>query len=60
MFFKRFYIKNTLVYTQLMEFKDDDFICKVAKTIEEASNLIENGFDFICDFENAKLFRKRK
>jgi integrase len=24
-------IKNTLVYTQLIEFKNDEFVCKVAK-----------------------------
>lgn len=36
-------IKNTLVYTQLIEFKEDEFVCKVAKTVQEASELIENG-----------------
>jgi len=53
-------IKNTLIYTQLMEFKDDEFVCKVAKTVEEASQLIEIGFEYVCEFENPKLFRKRK
>ena len=53
-------IKNTLIYTQLIEFENDEFVCKVAKTVQEASDLIENGFEFICAFEDAKLFRKRK
>ena len=53
-------IKNTLVYTQLIEFKADDFVCKAAQTVQEASDLIENGFEFVCAFDNAKLFRKRK
>jgi integrase len=54
-------IKNTLVYTQLIEFpEDDEFVCKVAKTVQEASQLIENGFEFICAIYDAKLFRKRK
>jgi integrase len=53
-------IKNTLVYTQLIEFKDDEYICKVAKNVEEASPLIEAGFEYVCDFDGAKLFRKRK
>jgi hypothetical protein len=53
-------IKNTVVYTQLLEFKEDEFVCKVAKTIQEASQLIEDGFEYICDFEDTKLFRKRK
>jgi hypothetical protein len=53
-------IKNTLVYTQLIEFKEDEFVCKVANTIQDAAGLIENGFEFICEFDGAKLFRKRK
>jgi integrase len=54
-------IKNTLVYTQLIDFPEDDqFICKVAKTVPEASQLIENGFEFICAIDDAKLFKKRK
>jgi integrase len=54
-------IKNTLVYTQLIDFpEEDEFVCKVAKTVQEASQLIESGFEYICTLEDAKLFRKRK
>ena len=54
-------IKNTMIYTQLMKFKEsDDFICKVATTNEEISQLIETGFEYICDHNRAKFFRKRK
>jgi hypothetical protein len=54
-------IKNTLVYTQLIEFpEDDEFVCKAAKTIQEASQLIESGFEYICAIDDRKLFRKRK
>jgi integrase len=53
-------IKNTLKYTQLVCFKDDEFICKVAKTVREAKDLIEAGFEYVCEVEGAKLFRKRK
>ena len=30
-------VKNTLVYTQLISFEADQYISKVAKTVEEAS-----------------------
>jgi len=30
------------------------------KTIEEAKQLIETGFEYVCDMEGIKLFRKRK
>ena len=57
-------IKNTLIYIQLEEAifkeKDDEFICKVAKTVEEAKVLIEAGFNYVCEFDGVKLFRKRK
>ena len=57
-------IKNTLIYIQLEEalFKrgDDEFICKTAKCLEEAKELVEAGFDYVCEIEGVKLFRKRK
>jgi integrase len=56
-------IKNTLIYIQLEEalFKDEiDYISKVAKTEAEACVLIEAGFDYVCDFDGHKLFRRRK
>jgi len=53
-------IKNTLLYTQLVEFKDDDFVARVAHSEEEACQLIEAGFEFVCDFGSHRIFRKRK
>jgi len=53
-------IKNTLVYTHLVNFESDDYICKVAKTVNEAKPLVEEGFEYVTDVEDVKLFRKRK
>ena len=53
-------IKNTLVYTHLVDFKDEEYVSRAAWTLEEASKLIESGFEYVCDIENARLFRKRK
>lgn len=53
-------IKNTLIYTQLVSFEDNEYICKAARNIEEATKLIEEGFEYVCDMEGIKLFRKRK
>jgi hypothetical protein len=41
-------IRNTLVYTHLVNFESDEWICKVATTKEERRNLIENGFTFVA------------
>jgi len=53
-------IKNTLIYTQLVTFENEGFICKAAANIKEATELIESGFDYVCEMANVKLFRKRK
>lgn len=53
-------IQNTLKYTQLVNFEDDEYICKVAKTLEDACALMEAGFEDVCEIRDAKLFRKRK
>jgi len=53
-------IRNTLIYTHLIDWKSDDYVCKVAKTVKEASEVVEAGFDYVCEVEGYKLFRKRK
>ena len=57
-------MKNTLLYIQLEEalFKEisDGFTCKVAKTVEDAKDLIESGFEYVTEMDGLKLFRKRK
>jgi integrase len=53
-------IQSTLIYTHLVNFEDDQFTCRVARTLKEAEDLIEAGFDYVTDMDDAKLFRKRK
>ena len=53
-------IRNTLVYTHLVNWESDAFVSKVARTVKEAQELVEAGFDYVCDVQGYKLFRKRK
>ena len=56
-------IKNTLIYTQLLPFKDDEqFICKVATNAKEACKIIEDGFTYVTGDYNdgGKIFKKTK
>jgi integrase len=53
-------IRNTLIYTHLVDWSNDEFVCKVAKTVTEAQQLVESGFDYVCEVDGLKLFRKRK
>jgi integrase len=54
-------IQNTMIYTQLLDFEvEDEWHSATAKTVEEAKELIEAGFEYVCDIDGVKLFRKRK
>jgi integrase len=53
-------IMNTLVYTHLVDWDVDDFMCKVANNLDEAVKLVESGFDYVTEMDGVKLFRKRK
>ena len=53
-------INSTMLYTQLISFERDDFTCRVAKHEKEISELIEAGFEYVCDLNEAKFFRKPK
>lgn len=53
-------IETTLIYTQLVDNGSEEFYSATAKSVAEAQKLIEQGFDFVCDVDGVKLFRKRK
>jgi integrase len=53
-------LENTLIYTQLVNFESNEYHSAVAKTVEEAKQLIESGFEYVCTIEDVELFRKRK
>ena len=56
-------IENTLIYIDLeatLSNSTDEWTCKTATNIKEATALIENGFEYITEIDGNKLFRKRK
>ena len=53
-------IQNTLLYTQLINFESDEFHSATAKTVQDAQKLIEAGFEYVCEFDEIRVFRKRK
>jgi site-specific recombinase XerC len=53
-------IQNTLLYTQLIIFENDEFHSAIATTVQAAQKLIEVGFEYVCEFNEVKIFRKRK
>jgi len=56
-------IINTLKYTQLVNFPyEEKFICKIAENVQDATELVEAGFEYVTGeyMDGGKLFRKRK
>ena len=54
-------LETTLIYTQLVNFnEEDEFYSATGTTIEESRKLIEQGFEYVTDMEDVKIFRKRK
>ena len=43
-----------------VDFQEDDFVARIAHSETETCQLIEAGFEFVCDFGANKVFRKRK
>jgi hypothetical protein len=54
-------LTTTLRYTQLLEtLENDEYHCKTATNIKEATQLIETGFEYVTEMNGLKMFRKRK
>ena len=57
-------LRTTLIYIDLemalFRESNDDFTVKVAATIEEACKLVEVGFEYVCEMDEKKIFKKRK
>lgn len=59
-------IENTLLYVQLVNSTfqeiDDEYVCKVARTAQEAVQLVELGFGYVTGeySDGGKLFKKKK
>jgi hypothetical protein len=44
----------------LFQNTDDEYHVKVAQTLDEATKLLEVGFEYVTDMDGAKIFKKRK
>jgi integrase len=53
-------IKNTVKYTHLVQFNNDEFDVATATTVEEAKDLASTGFDYFTTMNGIQIFRKPK
>lgn len=40
-------------------FINPQYKCKFARTEDQINNLVEDGYEYICDLEGVKVFRKK-
>ena len=53
-------IETTLIYTRLVNFAQDEYTVKAASTVEQATTLLEAGFEYVCTSQGKQLYRKHK
>lgn len=53
-------IANTLIYTQLVEFEDNEYASATATNIEDARKLLEHGREYVVTCNDVVLLRKCK
>lgn len=47
-------LQNTLRYVGAVDFDKQEFTVKVAETVEEATGLVEQGFQYVTEMDGAK------
>jgi len=53
-------ISSTMKYMHLIKFESENFIVKVAQNLDEFTDLLGKGFNYVSDFNGMKVLRKRK
>jgi len=53
-------IKQTLRYIHLVNFESGEYTVRVASSLKECTKLLEAGFEYVTDYQDKKIFRKRK
>jgi hypothetical protein len=52
--------KNSARLSMLGSSDNNEFHSATAKTVQDAQKLDDAGFEYVCDFDDTKLFRMRK
>lgn len=57
---KVFIMTRSIVTFSAFPTPAQEYVSKVAKTETDACALIDASFEYVCDYEGHKIFRKRK
>lgn len=53
-------INNTMKYTRLIQFEEDDYEIATATSIDEDQELLKVGFEYVTERNSIKIYRKPK
>ena len=53
-------LENTLKYTHLIDIGEDSYVARVAVTTKDIVDLVDRGFEYVCEHNSTKIFRKHK
>ncbi len=53
-------LQTTQRYMHLLNYAEEEYTVSGATPADQATELIENGFEYITELDGFKLFRKRK
>ncbi len=51
---------TTDIYVHILDNGEEEYTCKVANNLKEATDLIEHGFHYVTEMDGIKIFKKRK
>lgn len=53
-------VENILIYTQLISYESDEYHFAVAKSVDEARKLLEEGFEYVRQKDDLVLVQEKK
>ena len=53
-------IRTPQIYTQTVSFENTEYLVEVSDSLERDKELLTSGFEYVCDREGSKFFRKVK
>jgi len=53
-------LESTMVFTHLTNFNEEEYTVKTATNIQQITELLEHGFQYIQEVDGIRLYRKRK
>jgi len=54
------FLSSSQSHSNWIASESDEYCSAAARNVEAGQKLVEPGFEYVCDFDDLKLFNKRK